>query len=184
MVATFDIPFVDADTIFSPLYSLPAEADYPIAKTKENSQMVEALDSLGYSSRYFGRVMGSVYIFMILTTLGLLLMLVFLAIKSSFSCAKRLYDKLYETLLWNHIIRLVFEACIELTFVMILNTDLNSRIHEGSNLLELMDYVYTMLFNILICLGPFFIIIFYNYHFDKWEADVFNDTYGTLYEGL
>ena len=121
---------------------------------------------------------------MILTTLGLFLMIFFLAIKNSFSSTKKIYNMLYKALLWNYIIRLVFEACIELTFVMILNTNLTDRIQESSNLLELMDYVYTMLFNALICLSPPFIIIFYNYHFDSWEADVFVNTYGTLYDGL
>ena len=66
--------------------------------------------------------MGSVYIFILLTTLGLIGMLLLKLFSSKVSWAGKPYKKLKELFLWNYVIRLVFEACIELTFVMILNT--------------------------------------------------------------
>ena len=128
--------------------------------------------------------MGSVYIFILLTTLGLIGMLLLKLFSAKLSWAGKPYDKLKEIFLWNYIIRLVFEACIELTFVMILNTSPQARIFESSNFLEFMDYMYTILFNILICIGPIFIVVFYNMNYAKWETDEFTGKYGTILEGL
>ena len=91
MVATFDIPFLNTDTILSPVATLPDEEGPRIEKTKDNSQMIDALDSLGYSSRYFARIMGSVYLFILLTTVGLCLMIFLLAIKQKYAWAVKPY---------------------------------------------------------------------------------------------
>ena len=117
--------------------------------------------------------MGSVYIFIILTTLGLIVMVVLKIFKANLPIAEKPYTKLRKMFLWNYIIRLVFDACIELTLVMILNRMPGSMIFKSHNFLEFMDFAYTILFNILICIGPIFIIIFYNLNFDHWSSDAF-----------
>ena len=129
---------------------------------------MDALDSLGYESRYISRIMGSIYMLILLTTVGLIVMLLLLTIKSRLKWALTPFRKLKEILLWNYIIRLIFEVCIELTFVLIFNTTPHKKIIHSKNILEFLDHAYTILFNILICIGPAFIIIFYNFNFSYW----------------
>ena len=120
-VATFDIPFVEVDFLLSPFGKLSSE-DTSIDPTEEGTtELRDALNELGYSSHYMGRIMGSVYIIIMLTTLALILMLCLAPIKSKVNRASSMYNYLRKALLWNYLIRLVFEACIELTFVMILS---------------------------------------------------------------
>ena len=61
------------------------------------------------------------------------------------------------------------ETCIELTFVMTLNTSAYRRLSQSENLLEFMDYVYTIIFSTCICIMPLFIIIFYNIKKTHWQ---------------
>ena len=119
-VATFEIPKLNVDDMFGSFISLP-EDDAPIEKTKETAQLFDAMDSVGYGSRYFGRIMGALYITILLTTVCSVILLILTLFKSKFKAALTVHTKLKKALLWNFIIRLVYETCIELSFVMILN---------------------------------------------------------------
>ena len=120
-----------------------------------------------------GSIMGTIYIMIIVTTIALLVMIMLIPLKSKFETANKMYARLSDFLLWNFLIRLVFEACIELTFVMILNNDAYTRVTDETSLLDKMDYMYTLLFNFGICALPIFIIVFYNWKFDRWEDEDF-----------
>jgi len=76
-VATFDIPYVNMDDMFGKFIKLSEDDgifEDEDAIGREN--LVEALDQLGYSSRYLARVMGSVYITIIVTIIALFLILI------------------------------------------------------------------------------------------------------------
>ena len=75
-----------------------------------------------------GSIMGTIYIIMIGTTFALMLLIMMIPLKGKFETANKIHDKLSHALLWNFLIRLVFEACIELTFVMILNGDVLTKV--------------------------------------------------------
>ena len=47
-----------------------------------------------------------------------------------------------------------------------------------------MDYVYTIIFNILLCTFPIFVIVFYTINFKHWETEEFVKTYGTVIDGF
>ena len=39
-----------------------------------------------------------------------------------------------------------------------------------------------MFFNVVLCIGPVFIVVFYSYNKQKWESEEFLQTYGTILE--
>ena len=47
-----------------------------------------------------------------------------------------------------------------------------------------MDDFYTLLFTILICILPIFIVVFYNVKKQSWGDEVFMDKYGAVLEGM
>ena len=100
------------------------------------------------------RIMGSVYIFILLTTLALFLMLFLSIFKSKVARVNTIYEYLNEALLWNYLIRLVFECCIELTFVLIFNGISFTNIFGSRNFLEFLDYAYTLIFSFCIIFCP------------------------------
>ena len=79
--------------------------------------LTKRLDPLGYGSHYISNIMGSIYIFMLATIVGLFSILVF----SVFRFGRRFQTKLENFFLWNWVIRLFMEACLELSFAVILN---------------------------------------------------------------
>merc|ERR1719246_404261 len=74
--------------------------------------LTQRLTPLGYGSHYISNIMGSIYIFMLATIIGLFLILLF----SVFRFGRRFQKKLENFFLWNWVIRLVMEACLELSF--------------------------------------------------------------------
>ena len=86
-VATFDIPYVNVDAILGKvtLLSKKEEIDKPDVFHDDSASVAElkgGLEELGYGSRFIGRTMGSIYIFIIITTGGLLLMMCLMPIKT------------------------------------------------------------------------------------------------------
>ena len=183
MVATFDIPMVNVDDLVPEDIGLPEE-ESPIPVTRKSARLINAMDGIGYDSRFFGRVMGSVYIFIICTTIGLIFLLFSWAMRTKLRFAEKSYTKLKSAFVWNYIIRLIYECCLELTFVMILNSNPIERLFNASTFLESMDYIYTIIFNILLFAFPVFVILFYSINFKHWESEEFIETYGTVIEGF
>ena len=70
-IAVFDIPYLDADTIFGGwLINLPENDSIDIIENKQNTEesyqkLEETFEALGYESRYLSRTMGSVYLVLI-----------------------------------------------------------------------------------------------------------------------
>ena len=174
-VATFEIPIININSVREYILQQEIEDDdngLPHIDGDANP-MLSGLDELGYGDRHMGSIMGTIYIIMIATTFAVLLMILMIPLRGKFETANKIHAKLSHALLWNFLIRLIFEACIELTFVMILNDGVLKKVVEEASILDKMDYLYTMLFNFGICALPIFIIVFYNWRFDHWEDPEF-----------
>jgi hypothetical protein len=65
--------------------------------------------------------MGSIYIFMLLTIIGLILIVLLSVISKSVKIAQKAQSFLINFLCWNWVIRLIIQACLELSFAVILN---------------------------------------------------------------
>lgn len=108
-IATFDIPYVEMGTI--KVWSIKEStvlADIP-------PNVVSSMDQLGYNDSNISATFGSVYVFMLLSILGLLgILLTYPLLR--FSPAKKVHDYLKDILIWNFLIRLILEGCLESTF--------------------------------------------------------------------
>ena len=72
------------------------------------------MGELGYESRFMARTMGSVYLIMLATIVGFILLLVFGALRYACHCARAPHNKLKEWLLWNYVLRLLLSNCLEI----------------------------------------------------------------------
>ena len=100
-----------------------------------------------------------------------------------FSVCNKLFEWLKKELLWNWIIRLLLESILEISFALMLQFQYSNP--KKSEWGAFLDYGVGIIIAPLLVLLPIFIIVFYNYHFDKLEEDEeFKDKYGTVMEGL
>ena len=108
-IATFDIPKVEMATIR--VWSIQESTvlgDMP-------ANVVSSMDQLGYNDSNISATFGSVYVFTILSIFGLLgILLTYPLLR--FTPAKKVHDYLKGTLIWNFMIRLFLEGCLESVF--------------------------------------------------------------------
>ena len=157
-VATFDIPFLNAENLFG---KLPNDT-VVFLEPEGYENLTKRLDPLGYGSHYISNVMGSIYIYMLATILGL-----FIIILLSVTRFRKLQQKLENFLLWNWIIRLIIQASLEFSFTVFLNWPFMKRITCTKSFFEFLDYAMTILVTILLITLPIFIVIFYRKYFHK-----------------
>jgi len=181
-VATFDIPYVEVDSIFGE-ESLPSD-DQIFEDSTGRENLVEALDILGYNSRFLSRVMGSVYIIMLITIVALALIVVLIPCRSTCQVMLKFHDKLKGYFLWNFVIRLIFEACLELSISVIINLHFTHDIKASSTWIEAFDYVLAIFMAVCLVSMPVFILVFYCRNFERLEDSEFAQKYGSVYEGL
>ena len=117
---------------------------------------------MGYDSHYMGNVMGSIYIFMLATILGLFLIMIL-----SVTRFRKAQQKLENFLLWNWIIRLIIAASLELSFAILLNWPFMENITKPKSFLEFLDYAMTIFVTFLLLALPIFILFFYTKYFHK-----------------
>jgi len=124
--------------------------------------------------------MGSIYIFMLVTIFGLFMILVL----SVFRFGKRWQRKLRNFFCWNWVIRLVMEACLELSFAVILNWPFIPQVTTATTFMQTLDYILTIVVAILLGALPLFIIVFYCWNFRKLGNEDFEEKWGAVYEGM
>jgi len=120
------------------------------------------------------RMMGSVYLITMITTVCLGLILIMIPLRPLGWCVQSAHDKLKAYFLWNFVIRLVFEACLELTFAVIINL---AFVFSGEspigNWLEAYDRGIAFLMALAVVLLPLFILWFYCKNFEKMDDPEF-----------
>ena len=142
--------------------------------------LTQRLTPLGYGSHYISNIMGSIYIFMLATIIGLFLILLF----SVFRFGRRFQKKLENFFLWNWVIRLVMEACLELSFAIILNWPFLPYMTTATTFFQTIDYLITIIVAILLGALPLFIVVFYCGNFRKLGDEDFEGRWGSVYEGM
>ena len=120
-IAIFDIPYLDADTLFGGwLIDLPDDDQIEVidSQTHEvNNDLKATFEELGYESRFVSRTMGSVYVVICGIALQLIIFALILPFTGKFRILlwlKRWMEK--NNLLWGAVIRTLIEACLELFF--------------------------------------------------------------------
>lgn len=112
MVATFDIPYLNMETIGA-LYQLPEEEE-SILSDQDQSNVRASFGVLGYGSAYMSNNLGSVYIFMLAMVYCLYLSVVLERCKHPILV--RVNNKIKDYFMWNYVIRLIIEGYMELCF--------------------------------------------------------------------
>lgn len=179
MVASFDIPNVSLGKIprFFPLIENTEE----LLGGEDQANLRSSFNLLGYDSANMSDTLGSLYIIILLTGLGLLLTLILLPFKR-IACCKKVNGKLKKFLHWNFVIRLIIEGSMDLTFTAYFNlkyANFSVR-YYGS----FVNYILAIMFGILLISTPIFIIVFYGINFRKLHDKKFEKRYGAAYEGL
>jgi hypothetical protein len=137
-IATFDLPYVNVEEIFGQ-ESLPESEKIFTYEEDEDFEFV--LQELGYESHYMAVIMGSIYIFMLGSFVGLLLILLLYPFITKFGWAKRLQNWLKGQLIWNFMIRLYLMSSLELSFAIVLNIPFFPRISDTNHFFEALDYI-------------------------------------------
>ena len=128
--------------------------------------------------------MGSVFLIIILTIIGLIITLVTIPC-NKFGCCKRFNGWLKKKLQWNWVIRILLESTLELGFSLILMIQFTRPAHlEQKYLGSYINYGIGILLALSLLLLPCFILLFYCKYFDLLDKDEFKDKYGTVYDGL
>lgn len=165
-IATFDIPYLSVPDIFGDV--LPDEETlFHEANNDTSPVLIENLNSIGYESHYMAPSMGSVYIFMLGTVFGLILIVILQPIKGCHPRLEKIQNWLKTFFLWNWVIRLILEAALELSFVVILQYDFLSNLKNAGGFFEGVDYLMTYLVIFGLIFLPCFILVFYCKNFDK-----------------
>ena len=178
-IACFDIPYLNMGTV-SFFYKIDSGED---VLTDLPNNVVSSMDQLGYNDPNLSVTFGSVYVFTLLSIIGLVTIVITLPLLR-FSPILRLHNYLKETLLWNFLIRLIFEGALESTFCLYITFKygggLKTREFFGSNI----DYVIACIMTVSLALFPVFIGNFYLEHYFKWEDEEFDEKYGAPLDGL
>ena len=96
-----------------------------------------------------------------------------------FYCLKALRRRLATLLFWNGLIRLFMEVYLEAVLLSVHNLKsivwYDSSLHIASNILAI-------IFVLVFCLLPLFLIYFFGKYKEIWHTDEFKVKYGTLIE--
>lgn len=155
-------------------------------KDKGKLMLLESLGNLGYESHYMAVTMGSIYIFMLVTVVGFILMPFTTLLRRLHPRIAKFDHQLKAFFLWNWCIRLILEAALELSFTCMLNWYFLGNIANPKTTFEMIDYSITIIVTISLIALPFFIAIFYNVYWAKVEEgdEEFEEKFGAVYDGL
>ena len=124
--------------------------------------------------------LGSVFIIILFTATALLLSVLLSCL--NVRVVQKFNTGLKGFLHWNFVIRLIIEGLMELLFATYFN--LKYGVCDFNVFGSWVNYFFAILFISLICIAPFFVIIFYWYHFDRLLDEDFETKYGSVYEGI
>jgi hypothetical protein len=152
----------------------------------------EAFDLVGYGNSFMILNLGTLYlIFLIFVLEGILLFIC----KPIFWVNKRLRNwsiKLKKALYWNSFLRLIMEASLDLAITTLYNVSIFGGLYEDGNWdwwkPELpffwMNSITTVASSLTLFLLPPFILIYYLRKFERWEDDKFENSMGSVLDGL
>ena len=176
MIATFDIPYVNLESL-PKIYQVP-DVQVLIGYPKN---VVDQMGILGYNSAYISTTMGSQYLLLLLTFLGLLLIVLTLPFRSS-SCCGKTNTWLRKKLLWNWIIRFLLQSVLELGFGLILM--FRYGVKNKQNPWTIVDFTIGIIISIFLFSFPGFILCFYTKYYDKRKDEEFKEKFGAAMEGF
>ena len=96
-----------------------------------------------------------------------------------FYCLEALRRKIAASLFWNGLIRLFMEVYLEAVLLSIHNLK-NIVWHDSS--LHIASNILAIVFVLVFCLLPLFLLYFFGKNKEIWHTDEFKDKYGTLIE--
>jgi hypothetical protein len=182
-VATFDIPFIEMDTLNYIHENAFTVGEDPVTLEEPHNYVVENFDELGYGSPYLSANMGSMFVYYVITLFALLFIFVGWATRRcGNSFVIRQHEKLKKIFLWNFCIRLIFEASLELSFCIGLNWKYG--VWGAGNWADDFCSINTMMIAVLLLIMPFGIYCFYTKKFEHLADEEFEEKYGAVYEGL
>mmetsp|Transcript_16345 Transcript_16345/g.22407 ORF Transcript_16345/g.22407 Transcript_16345/m.22407 type:complete len:213 (-) Transcript_16345:1199-1837(-) len=178
MVVETLISFATFDFLPTNIY-LGWALEFPEGYDDEISQ---SFVDTGYDSFYTIELLGSVFLFMIIFTF-ILAFILFLALQSilcKIGPLMKLKKKMEDWLLWNPIIRLILEGCLELG----ISLQISLGHLDYSSFTMKVNSIVTIILASICGIFPLFMIIFYCKKVDKFHDENFEAKFGSTYEGL
>ena len=125
--------------------------------------------------------MGTVYLITHAAVFGLIIILVTLPFVR-FKCCRRFNFWMRKKLLWNFVIRLIFEESLETLYSVSLTFKYSTW--NTSAFGSQTDYLLSIILVLAIGSMPFFMVIFYLKYYDDWKNEKFDKKYGAPLDGL
>jgi len=114
--------------------------------------------------------MGSIFVIFVFSFLMLTIILILYFIQCCVTPARRIYERIKSYFLWNFMIRLVFEASLELVFCCVLNITYGNIFdydEENVGVGSKINFYFSVFIGVLILASPLLILLFYNFNFEK-----------------
>ena len=145
--------------------------------------MRAGLGSLGITSVLVTVNLGSMFLIIFYTVLGLLLSYLMLPFVKCFGFLKKQKDKLDTKFKWNWTIRVILEGAMDLSFACFLTY----RFIRPGDFLSNFNLAFAYVLGVATIVFPGFLLIFYCRNFKRMrdpDDEEFHETYGAPYEGL
>lgn len=122
-IANFDFPYVNAKTLFGAvgIWNLGENSSDLLQNIPNNDLLKNNLNGQGFDSKYFSEIMGSLFLAILLKTIGLILIPIMYICRNSSPKIAKMRLKLKKKLLWNFGILLVLEGLVPMLFGCYLN---------------------------------------------------------------
>jgi hypothetical protein len=175
-VATFELPFVNLSVLKG---KWKVEEKEVLTDLPKN--VVSSMDELGYNDVNISNTMGTGYLIILGVILGLLIILFTLPC-SRIKFFGKVNKWLRKKLIWNFVIRLLFEESLETTYSVVLAFKYGS--FSTTSFGTAIDYIIAALLALSVASLPVFMVIFYLKNYENWESKDFDKTYGAPLDGL
>ena len=139
------------------------------------------MGELGYESAFMSNNLGSMYIILLVMCV-LILFSAFLELFARFPRCANFNNRIKRQLHWNFVIRFCIEGVLEFAFAAAINIKYGK--HDLHILGSWVNYLFAIVFLIVLVVLPVFVILFYWYWFEKLDDEEFEKKYGAAYEGL
>ena len=181
-MATFDIPGVKVSTLLGKKL-FPLEQNKGVPEPEIPSPLSGNLATIDIESVHLSANTGSLLVYMLVTTLILLLIPILSVMRPIFpKIILKAYNHVKESVMWNWTLRLMLESSLDLSFTVLVNLEYGDFIDQpfGAKANFAMS---VFLFGFYLVF-PFFLVFFYLHRFKDFHNKEFVDTYGTTLEGL
>lgn len=160
-IATFELPYINLQALHGKWRVIEGEVlmDMP-------PNVVSSMQQLGYNDPNISNTMGTVYVVTQAAIIGLLLILITLPL-ACFTWIGKANKWLRKRLVWNFVIRLLLEECLETTFAVALTYKYSRFTKRAFG--SATDYILGIVLTAAIAILPFFLVIFYLKNFENWK---------------